>query len=133
MICAVCGRDGRGMGFNLAMAWTSEHYSLADHKHIQCTETPHYLVAACSIRCLDAISVAYRKRVPVKTNLLEEKALSEAAKCAGGIISSRNLSHAFVGMSREDFAAVIQAAVLGFTEYMSKNPPDIREPMEKSK
>lgn len=133
MICAICSRDSRGMGFNLAMAWTAEHYSFADHQMIQATEHPHYLVAACSMKCLGAISSAYRKRVPVKTNLLEEKALSVAAQAAGGIISERNLSDAFKGMSREDFAAVIQAAVLGFTDYMAENSPDIREPMEKRK
>ena len=131
MICAVCSRDGRGLGFNLAVAWTTEHYSFADHKMIQVTEHPHYLVAACSLRCLDTIAKCYRKRVPLKTNQLEEKAIAAAAKAAGGKITALNMAEQFKGMSREEFAAVITAAVLGFTEYMAANSPDLREPMEK--
>lgn len=133
MICAICSRDCRGLGFNLALAWTTEHYTLRDHQIIQATSKPHYLVAACSQACLDTIAMHYRRRTPMKTNLLEEKAMQAAVKAAGGKISSLSKQEQFRGMSPDEFAAIIRAAVLGFTEHMAKNSPDIREPMEKTK
>jgi hypothetical protein len=133
MICAVCGRDGRGMGFNLAMAWTTQILTIDDHQKIQGTEHPHYLVAACSMRCLDAITRAYHQRKPMRTNKLEDEALAAAARAAGEAITRLGAADRFKGFSKEDFVTIVANAVEEFTNYLSKNSPDIRQPMTTAK
>jgi hypothetical protein len=69
----------------------------------------------------------------MRTNKLEDEALAAAARAAGEAITRLGAADRFKGFSKEDFVTIVANAVEEFTNYLSKNSPDIRQPMTTAK